>query len=255
MTKDMLQVKVHPTREAMGAAAATDVATEIRRRLDAAPEATVRMVFAAAPSQQDMLDHLVAETDIDWSRITAFHMDEYIGLDAQAPQRFGRWLDAAILGRVPFGAVHVIEPGDDPDTAARDYAELLAAAPIDVVCLGIGENGHIAFNDPPDADLADPELVRVVRLDERSRVQQVEDGLFPSVEAVPTHAITLTIPALLSGERLFCVVPGERKREAVRRALTEPVGPQCPATALRTHQACTLYLDEESAPRDLEATP
>ncbi|MCT1775533.1 sugar isomerase domain-containing protein [Brachybacterium sp. p3-SID957] len=255
MSQDTLQVEVYPTREAMGAAAAADVAAELRRRLDGAPDATVRMVFAAAPSQQDMLDGLVAEPGIDWSRVTAFHMDEYIGLDADAPQRFGRWLDAAIFDRVRFGAVHRIEPGDDPEAAARAYAELLAAAPIDIVCLGIGENGHIAFNDPPDADLQDPELVRVVELDERSRVQQVEDGLFPAVEAVPTHAITLTIPALLSGERLFCVVPGERKREAVRRTLTEPVGPQCPATVLRTHPACTLYLDEEAAPGDLEELP
>lgn len=255
MTKDTLRVEVHPTRDAMGAAAATEVAGELRRRLGADPEATVRMVFAAAPSQQDMLDRLVAEEGIDWSRITAFHMDEYIGLDPGAPQRFGRWLEAAIFGRVGLGAVHLIEPGTDPEAAAREYAELLGAAPIDLVCLGIGENGHIAFNDPPDADLHDPELVRVVRLDEQSRVQQVEDGLFASVDDVPTHAVTLTIPALLSADRLVCVVPGERKREAVHRTLTEPVGPQCPATALRTHHACTLYLDADSAPSDLEATP
>lgn len=252
MTQDSLRVEVHPNREALGAAAATDVAAEIRRRLDADPAATVRMVFAAAPSQQEMLDALVAEPGIDWSRIAVFHMDEYIGLDPDSPQLFGRWLRAAIFDRVRPGEVHLIEPGDDPEATARGYAELLAAAPVDIVCLGIGENGHIAFNDPPDADLEDPQLVRVVRLDERSRVQQVEDGLFPAVDAVPTHAITLTIPALLAGQRLFCVVPGERKRDAVRRALTEPVGPQCPATALRTHRACTLYLDEESAPRDLE---
>ena len=126
------------------------------------------------------------------------------------------------------------------------YAELLGAAPLDIVCLGIGENGHLAFNDPPVADFHDPAAVKIVELDEPCRRQQVNDGCFPAIEQVPTHAITLTIPTLLSGRRLVAVVPGPAKREAIRRTLTGPIETACPASILRTHAACTLYLDRQS---------
>ncbi|KAE8764824.1 glucosamine-6-phosphate deaminase [Georgenia thermotolerans] len=233
----------------MGAAAAADVAAELRARLARQPE--VRMVFAAAPSQQEMLDRLVAAEGIDWRRVTAFHMDEYLGLAPEAPERFARWLDVALFGRVPFGAVHRLDPGGDPEGEAARYSALLAEAPLDVVCLGIGQNGHLAFNDPPVADLEDPLAVKVVDLDESCRRQQVDDGCFPSLDRVPRRAITLTIPRLLDAARLFCVVPGSAKRVAVRAALTEPVGPAHPATALRTHPDVTLYLDADSAPERL----
>jgi glucosamine-6-phosphate deaminase len=239
----MPRVRSFPDRAAMGAAAADDVAEELRARL--AEQGAVRMIFAAAPSQSDMLDRLVAAPDIDWSRVTAFHMDEYIGLPPDAPARFANWLDRAIFTRVPFAEVHRI----DPDAEAAGYAKLLAEAPIDLVCLGIGQNGHLAFNDPPVADLDDPEAVKVVELDHTCRQQQVDDGAFAAFDDVPTHAVTLTIPRLLDARRLFCVVPGAAKRHAVDRALIAPVSAADPATALRTHPDVTLYLDAEADPR------
>lgn len=242
----MPQVSSHPSRDAMGRAAAEEVAQDLRERLGRAPDARVRMVFAAAPSQGEMLAHLAAVDGVDWARVEAFHMDEYVGLADDAPQRFGTWLRAAFFDRVPLGAVHLMDPGSS-DTVA-EYAALLGAAPIDVVCLGIGQNGHLAFNDPDVSDLEDPEPVRVVELDVRSREQQVHDGLFAAVEDVPTHAITLTIPALLAADRLVAVVPGADKRWAVERALTAPVTASDPATALRTHPRVSLHLDPEATP-------
>ncbi|MGO4123005.1 6-phosphogluconolactonase [Inquilinus sp. YAF38] len=241
-----IDVQVHPSRAAMGRAAASVVAAKLRRRLGDGGSA--RMIFAAAPSQAEMLDALVAEPGIDWGRVTAFHMDEYIGLAPDAPARFALWLWRHLFDRLPFGAVHLIDPGKDPAAAAADYARALARAPIDIVCLGIGVNGHLAFNDPPVADLTDPLDVKVVELDAVCRQQQVDDGCFPTLDSVPTHAITLTLPRLLRADRLVCVVPGAAKREAVRRALHDRIGAACPATALRRHPAVTLFLDPESNP-------
>jgi glucosamine-6-phosphate deaminase len=238
----MPRVRSFPDRAAMGEAAAADVAAELRARL--ADQDSVRMIFAAAPSQSDMLDRLVAAPDIDWTRVTAFHMDEYLGLPPDDPARFANWLDRAIFTRVPFAEVHRI----DPDAGVAGYAKLLAEAPIDLVCLGIGQNGHLAFNDPPVADLDDPEDVKVVELDRTCRQQQVDDGAFPAFDDVPTHAVTLTVPRLLDARRLFCVVPGAAKRHAVDRALHAPISAADPATALRTHPDVTLYLDAEADP-------
>ena len=150
------------SRAAMGQKAAEDIACELRRRLQS--QQGVRMIFAAAPSQSEMLNALILMPDIDWSRITAFHMDEYLGLAPEAPHRFGLWLRRAIFDRLPFAAVHLLEPGTDPEATAAEYADRLAASPIDIVCCGIGSNGHLAFNDPP-ADLNDPSDVKVVTLD------------------------------------------------------------------------------------------
>jgi glucosamine-6-phosphate deaminase len=245
-TAPMPVIRVFDDRQAMGRAAAADVAAELRRRL--AAQAGVRMVFAAAPSQQEMLDHLVAADGIDWSRVTAFHMDEYLELAEDAPERFAAWLRTALFDRLPFAAVHTIEPGDDPQATAARYADLLGEAPIDVVCCGIGQNGHLAFNDPPVADFADPLDVKVVELDEACRRQQVDDECFARLEDVPRRALTLTVPRLLRADRIFCVVPGALKRDAVVNALTAPLSPAHPATALRTHPDVTLYLDADSAP-------
>jgi glucosamine-6-phosphate deaminase len=158
------------------------------------------------------------------------------------------WLRGAVLDRLPFRAVHLIEPDEDAEHAAAEYAALLAEAPIDLVCLGIGQNGHLAFNDPPVADFADPLSVKVVDLDDACRQQQVDDQCFPTFEDVPERAVTVTVPRLLAADRLFCVVPGAAKRTAVERALTAPISTAHPATALRTHPDVTLYLDRESAP-------
>ena len=241
---DRLKVRVYADRRAMGAAAGTDAAAKLRELL--AAKRAVRMIFAAAPSQNEALDALAAAPGIDWSRLTAFHMDEYIGLAEDAPQRFSRYLRQRLFDRVRPGAVHLI---DSPKAAAdecRRYADLLRAAPIDIVCLGIGENGHIAFNDPPVADFADPRVIKPVELDADCRQQQVNDGCFPSFAAVPTHALTLTIPTLMSGAHLFCAVPGPTKRRAVERTLTGEISTECPSTVLRRHAGCTLYVDRDS---------
>jgi glucosamine-6-phosphate deaminase len=242
-------VQIFRDRAVLGASAAADVAAELRGRLDT--QERVRVVFAAAPSQQHMLEALAAEPGIDWDRVTAFHMDEYLDLPEGAPQRFGRWLTDTLFHRVPLGRVHLIRTDDDPDGRAAEYAALLAEARVDVACLGIGVNGHLAFNDPHVADLDDPLDVKVVELDRVCRQQQVDDGCFDRFEDVPRRAITLTVPRLLAADRLFCVVSGAAKSEAVRRSLRDAVSAACPATALRTHPACTMYLDREAA-RDLD---
>lgn len=242
----MLDVRRFPSRTEMGRVAGADIADAMRQRL--ARPGPLRMIFASAPSQQDMLDALVAEPDIDWRRVTAFHMDEYHTLPPEAPQRFGPWLKRVLFDRVPIGTVHLMTPEPDVETCIRDYTRLLADAPIDIVCLGIGVNGHLAFNDPPVADLADPVDVKIIELDPICRQQQANDGGFGSIDEVPRTALTLTIPRLLRADRLFCVVPGPMKRDAVRRTLNDPIGTACPATALRTHPSCTLYCDADSLP-------
>ncbi|HET6500667.1 MAG TPA: glucosamine-6-phosphate deaminase [Amycolatopsis sp.] len=244
-------VRSFPDPEALGVAAARDIGDALVRRLESQPG--VRMIFASAPSQEATLRHLATRPGIDWSRVTAFHMDEYLGLAPDAPQRFGNWLSSVLLDRVPIGAAHLIDPGPEPGgptgptAAVESYAALLAAAPIDILCLGIGVNGHLAFNDPP-ADFADPALVKLVTLDEVSRIQQVDDGCFTTLDEVPGQALTLTIPALLSAAEAFCMVPGAQKKRAVTAALYGPIDGSLPASALRTHPRCTLYVDKESAP-------
>ncbi|MGD7788679.1 6-phosphogluconolactonase [Propionibacteriaceae bacterium Y1700] len=240
------KVEVFADRAAMGARAAQDVADELRARL--AKQDIVRMIFAAAPSQSDALAALASAEGIDWSRVHAFHMDEYIGLPADHEAGFGNWLRSHIFDRLPLGRVELLWPGDDPQAAAKTYAAKLTEAPIDLVLMGVGQNGHIAFNDPPVADFDDPVAVKVVELDDVCRQQQVDDDCFDTFDDVPTHALTVTVPALISGERLFCVVPTEAKRDAVRNMLTAPISEACPATALRTHPDCTVYLDPGSDP-------
>jgi glucosamine-6-phosphate deaminase len=235
---------VGESRLALGERAAEDIAAELRLRLK--QQQGVRIIFAAAPSQAEMLAALVAAPGIDWSRVTAFHMDEYLGLPPNAPERFGLWLHRHIFDRLPFAAVNLITPGSDADQAAADYAARLRQAPIDIVCCGIGANGHLAFNDPP-VDFNDPQDVKVVLLDQVCRQQQVDDDCFSSIDDVPKQAITLTIPRLLAADRLFCCVPGLLKKDAVRRTLEGPLDPACPASALRLHPDWKLYLDTESA--------
>ncbi|WP_331280162.1 6-phosphogluconolactonase [Alicyclobacillus macrosporangiidus] len=202
----------------------------------------IRMVFAAAPSQNELLAHL-AQHPIDWSRVTAFHMDEYIGLAPDDPRRFAHYLRTHLFDLVRPGAVHILDPAGDPEQECRRYTRLLQEAPIDVICLGIGENGHIAFNDPGVADFEDPAWVKVVPLDPRSRMQQVHDGCFPALDEVPTAAVTLTVPVFRAARHLVAVVPGPTKREAVRRTLQGPISPECPASILRTHPDVVLFLD------------
>ncbi|WP_306120144.1 MULTISPECIES: 6-phosphogluconolactonase [unclassified Roseitalea] len=240
-----LRVEIHPGAAALGAAAAGAIAGHMREIL--AQAGRLRMTVAAAPSQGAMFTALLAEPGIDWTRVTLFHMDEFIGLPADAPQRFARWLDRHLFDHLPGATVHRIVPEPDPDAEARRYAALLAQAPIDIVCLGIGVNGHIAFNDPPVADFDDPLDVKRVELDQVCRLQQIDDQGFATLDDVPTHALTLTIPQMMRARTLFCVVPGAHKANAVAAALTGPISTACPASILRRHDNCTVYLDTEAA--------
>ncbi|WP_325175852.1 TIM barrel protein [Paenibacillus profundus] len=244
--QDILQVQVYEERGQMGRAAGDMVADQMRRLLSEQRE--VRIVFAAAPSQNELLHTLTEADGIDWSRVTAFHMDEYIGLAPDAPQRFSRYLRDRLFDIVQPGRVHFIgaENAALIEAECLRYAELLCEAPLDIVCFGIGENGHLAFNDPPVADFHDPMLVKPVALDEACRRQQVNDGCFATFADVPTHALTLTIPALLSARYMYGAVPGLRKRAALEQTLYGPIASACPASALRTHECCILFADAEA---------
>ncbi|HEX4223873.1 MAG TPA: 6-phosphogluconolactonase, partial [Pseudonocardiaceae bacterium] len=203
-----------------------------------------RVMLAAAPSQSATLATLAAEDGIDWSRVDLFHMDEYVGLAPDAPQRFATWLAENFVDRLPDATFHAI----DPDAEPARYEALLGSAPFTLVLLGLGVNGHLAFNDPP-ADFADPRGVRVVELDETSRRQQVDEGHFATLADVPTTALTVTIPRLLNAATVIGSVPGREKRTAVAQTLCEPIGSPHPGTALRTHPDATLYIDAEADPR------
>lgn len=239
-----LKVNVYADRLAMGTVAAKAAGAKIKE-LQGMQE-RVRIIFAAAPSQNELLAQLTLEPGIDWQRVTAFHMDEYIGLTEEAPQKFSRFLVERLFDKVKPGELHLIQSSDTAQAECERYAGLLAEAPIDIVCLGIGENCHIAFNDPPVADFNDPEWVKTVELELACRQQQVNDGCFTELEEVPTHAITLTIPALLSASHLYCVVPGLTKSAAVAHTLLSPVSTEYPSTILRKHNDCTLYLEPNS---------
>lgn len=242
---DKLSVEIHPDRKTLGDAAAGAVGQQLRDVLRGQKD--VRMVFAAAPSQDEFLAGLVQSEGIDWTRVTAFHMDEYLGLKRDDQRTFGWYLRQRIFGTVPFKKVEYLDSTASPTDECRRYEALLREAPIDIACLGIGENGHLAFNDPPVADFDDREFVKVVALDEACKLQQVHDGCFASLAEVPLSALTMTIPALLSGRMLSVVVPGPRKADAVRRALEGPVSIDCPASILRTQKNAILYLDKQSS--------
>jgi glucosamine-6-phosphate deaminase len=245
-TADHLHVNVYANREQMGMAAAKDAAAQIQALLNT--KEFINIIFAAAPSQNEMLFHLAANEEIDWSRVNAFHMDEYVGLHSTAPQRFGHFLDQAIFGKLPFHEVHYINGNaSNPEEECSRYAALLEAHPVDLVCMGIGENTHIAFNDPHVADFNDASKVKLVALDEVSRMQQVHDGCFASVEEVPRMAITLTVPALMRAASIFCVVPGINKAMAVGHTINADISALYPSTALRLHENARLYLDVNSA--------
>jgi glucosamine-6-phosphate deaminase len=242
---EKLSVHIYQSREAMGEAAANAITSEIRHLMEKHEE--VNVIFAAAPSQQEVLEDLRSK-NLEWNRINAFHMDEYVGLDEKSPQRFGNFLKAALFDHVPLKSVQYIDGNAaDVDAECKRYAELLERYPAHIVILGIGENGHIAFNDPPVADFHDPLLVKKVELDQVCRQQQVNDGCFTRLEDVPTHAITLTIPALMRGKSLHCVVPGETKIDAVDNTIHREIREQYPSTILKTHDHAVLYVDNLSS--------
>lgn len=205
-------------------------------------------ILATGNSQIRFLNQLVEFGGIDWSRVTLFHMDEYLGIRGEHPASFRRYMRERVENLVQPKAFHYLA-GDCllPLDECRRYTDLLRAHPIDLCCLGVGENGHLAFNDPPVADFADPHAVKLVKLDDACKWQQVKEGHFPSLEAVPPYAFTLTIPALLSAKKVLCLAPEKRKAEPIKNALEGPVSTECPASVLRQHSHATLLLDADSA--------
>jgi glucosamine-6-phosphate deaminase len=245
-TKDLLKVKIYPTTDQMGQDAARDVAGRIADLLSR--KAEINMIFAAAPSQSAFLEALIADPGIEWNRINAFHMDEYIGIDITRPQSFANFLSRSIFSRVPFKSVNYINgAAPDVEKECERYARLLDEHPVDIVCLGIGENGHIAFNDPAVADFHDPKAVKIVAMDEICRGQQVKEKCFPTLDDVPKYAITLTVPALVRADWMFCVVPFVHKAPAVKRMLEGEISERCPASILRKKENSCLYLNKDSS--------
>jgi len=242
---DELEIKVFENRVKMGEAAASVVGEQIVKLLG--QQEYVNIVFASAPSQNEFLEALIKQPGINWTRVNAFHVDEYIGLQENAPEKFGSFLRGKIFKYLPFHTLNYIN-GNAPDSFAEcgRYAELLHDYPSDIVCLGIGENGHLAFNDPHVANLNDPVRVKIVDLDFECRRQQVTDGIFETLNSVPKLAITLTIPALMAGRYVYGIVPGKNKTIAVYNTLYKKISGQCPASVLRTHQEAVLFLDEDS---------
>lgn len=243
--KDKLKVLVLEDRKLLGARAAEAVYKQITELLN--EMSFINIIFAAAPSQNEFLSALI-EKDIDWSRINAFHMDEYIGLDADAPQGFGNFLKAGLFDKVSFRSVNYLNGNAaDVEKECFRYESLLKEFPPHIVCMGIGENSHIAFNDPHVADFNDLKRVKVVDLDEECRQQQVNDGCFSTISQVPKMAITLTIPLLFSGKYLFCMVPGEKKAKAVHHTVTQEVTEKYPSTILRKHNNALMFTDVQSS--------
>jgi glucosamine-6-phosphate deaminase len=243
---DALAVRVYRVQSDLAQDAAAMAQRHLQETL--ARQGAASAILATGNSQLQFLDALVALGGVDWSRVTLFHMDEYLGIDANHRASFRRYLRERVESRVKPGKFHYFE-GDAllPLKECERYAKLLSAQPIGLCCLGIGENGHLAFNDPPVADFNDPHPVKLVKLDEACRQQQVGEGHFPNLEAVPQYAFTLTIPTLCSARRMLCIVPEQRKARAVKETLREPISPACPASFLRRQNHCTLFLDGDSS--------
>ncbi|SHM26781.1 glucosamine-6-phosphate deaminase [Mucilaginibacter sp. OK098] len=240
-----LQVLKYEDRVAMGKAAAGMVCQKINELFN--KQQFVNMIFAAAPSQNEFLSALIQNKTIEWQRINAFHMDEYIGLYENDSRTFASFLKEKIFCKLSFHTVNYINGNaTDPDAECKRYTELLNKYPTDIVCMGIGENGHIAFNDPHVAYFNDPVKVKVVSLDEECRQQQVNDKCFDLLDEVPIHAITLTVPALMAGKYIYCMVPGEKKAKAVYNTLNTEINEKCPATILRKHANALLFIDKDS---------
>jgi glucosamine-6-phosphate deaminase len=241
-----LAIHRYLTRSALGAAAAAHAAAAIRRL--ATEHSVVPVIFATGASQLATLRALTALAGIPWDRVIGFHMDEYVGISGEHPASFRRYLRDELVSKVPLREFHNVD-GDaaDPERESERYAALLRSYSPRLCLAGIGENGHLAFNDPPVADFNDPRDAKTVTLDRECREQQVAEGWFPNFEAVPSRAITLTIPALFRVPEIILSVPGERKTAIVARTLRDEISTKCPATILRTHTNAHLYLDDESA--------
>jgi glucosamine-6-phosphate deaminase len=243
---DSLAVRIHGTADALAHDAAQSAQQCLQEVLRGQGRAS--MILATGNSQIKTLETLTALSGVDWSKVTMFHMDEYLGIKANHPASFRRYLRERVASKLRPSQFHYLE-GDSllPLNECDRYATLLREGPIDLCLLGIGENGHLAFNDPPVADFNDRHTVKLVKLDDACRQQQVGEGHFPNLGAVPQYAFTLTIPALCAAKRMLCIVPERRKADAVKHALKGPISTACPASFLRRQPHCTLFLDADSA--------
>jgi len=246
MTYDQLVCRVYGSNEEMGRAAAERAAEVLQQAIQA--RGVANMVLAAANSQLTFL-HALREIDaVNWQAVNVFHMDEYLGLPPGHPASFALFLRRHLIDHVAIGAFYPVPcRPEDVDLASQAYELLLKAHPVDLCCLGIGENGHVAFNEPPVADFEDPVWLKTVALDEVSRQQQVGEGHYASLNEVPTHALTMTISALRAAKEMICIVPETRKAQAVYDTLLGPVSTACPASILRQTPYAVLYLDVDAA--------
>lgn len=239
-----MQIKTFVDRLTMSRAAARHAARALAAAIEARGGA--RLVAATGASQFDFLDALTAAREIEWSRVELFHLDEYVGLPIDHPASFRRYLLERLIAKTGITRYHLLDGEHDAALVAQRVGRTLAEAAIDVAFVGIGENGHLAFNDPPaDFDTKEPYLV--VRLDERCRLQQVGEGWFARLADVPETAISMSVRQILDARSIVCVVPDKRKAEAVRASLEGPVDPMTPASILQRHPDITIYLDRESA--------
>ena len=245
-TADELSVRVFDDVQTLATAAAMDAAGAIRHAID--DRGAANIILATGNSQLVFLAALIEHRDVDWSRVTAFHMDEYVDLPPTHTASFQRYMREKVAAMIPVKEFHYLN-GDTGDAQAEAdrYAGLLRSHPLDLCVCGIGENGHLAFNDPPVADFNDPADVKIVALEPASRRQQVAEGHFATIDDVPTHAITVTIPALLQAARVLVIVPEARKAQPVYDALYGPISTACPASILRRQSHATLYLDRDSS--------
>jgi len=249
MTKELqkgrLKVKISESRAELGRLAAKEISEYIIELLGLKDE--VNIIFASAPSQNEFLAGLL-EYPIDWSRINAFHLDEYVGIDPEAPQAFGKFLKDRVFSKIKLKSANYFDSkAKDTEAECRRYASLLKQMPADMIFLGIGENGHLAFNDPHVAFFDDPEDVKIIDLDPACRQQQINDGCFQKLDDVPVYAYTITIPELLYVNKLFAIVPAKAKANAIKGTCDGPITTECPASILRIHRDCTLYIDTDSA--------
>jgi glucosamine-6-phosphate deaminase len=241
-----MEVRVCTTKDELGRQAAAAGAAIIRRAL--AQQGVANVILATGASQFEMLSHLVQEPDINWARVICFHLDEYVGMPITHPASFRRYLKERFVEKLPTppAAFHYIDAELEPQAECRRLGELIAKHPIDVAFIGIGENSHLAFNDPP-ADFATTEPYIVVELDHACRQQQFGEGWFPTFDAVPSRAISMSIQQILKSKSIVCSVPDERKANAVRGAVEGPISPECPASILQQHAQATIYLDPPAA--------
>lgn len=243
---DSLSVRIFLHQNDLVIAAALEAQQQLQNAL--ATRGAAAAILATGNSQIQFLEHLIRLGGIEWSKVTLFHMDEYLGIGADHPASFIRYMRERVENRVKPGKFHFLH-GDvaEPIQECDRYTALLQAQPIDLCCLGIGENGHLAFNDPPVADFNDPRTVKIVQLDETNRKQQAGYGYFKSLDEVPRYGLTLTVPALCSAGKVLLLAPEKRKAQPIKTALHGPIAPSCPASALRKYQQAQMLLDVDSA--------